>query len=67
MQPVQVNQPIAATSSTGLFGTKIPASAAFLVGILLFLLPFAEVKCNGETVASNTGIGIAMGKDWKET
>src|ERR1700750_272312 len=67
MQPVQVNQPIAATSSTGCVGTKIPGSAAFLVGILLFLLPFAEVKCNGETVASNTGIGIAMGKDWKET
>jgi hypothetical protein len=55
-----------ATSSAGLFGTKIPASAAFLVAILLFLLPFAEVKCNGTALANNTGVGIAMGSEWKE-
>jgi len=55
-----------ATSSMGLFGTKIPASAAFLIAILLFLLPFAEIRCNGSAVASNTGIGIALGSDWKE-
>jgi hypothetical protein len=54
------------TSSPGLFGTKIPATAAFLIAILLFLLPFAEIKCNGTALANNTGIGIAMGTDWKE-
>ncbi|HEY1869995.1 MAG TPA: hypothetical protein VGG71_03000 [Chitinophagaceae bacterium] len=53
-------------SSTGLFGTKIPASAAFLIAVLLFLLPFAEVKCNGAAMASNTGLGIATGSEWKE-
>ena len=69
MEPVQTQAPPPtppSTSSTGLFGTKIPASAAFLVAILLFLLPFAEVKCNGTALASNTGIGIAMGSEWKE-
>ena len=41
--------PTVATSTTvssarGLFGSKIPASAAFIIAILLFLLPFAEIK-----------------------
>ncbi|HMG67581.1 MAG TPA: hypothetical protein VK588_07840 [Chitinophagaceae bacterium] len=47
-------------------GTKIPATAAFLIAILLFLLPFAEIRCNGSAIASNTGVGIAMGSQWKE-
>ena len=51
----------------GVFGTKIPSGVSFAVGILLFLLPFAEVKCNGNSFANNTGLGIAIGKEWKET
>ncbi len=70
MEPIQETQATTpappATSSPGLFGTKIPATAAFLVAVLLFLLPFAEIKCNDTTLASNTGIGIATGSDWKE-
>ncbi len=67
MEPTQQQEPSPATpSSTGIFGTKIPATAAFLVAILLFLLPFAEVRCNGSTMANNTGVGIAMGSEWKE-
>ena len=58
--------PPAAPSSAGIFGTKIPATAAFLVAVLLFLLPFAEVRCNGSALANNTGLGIAMGGEWKE-
>lgn len=53
-------------SSTNIWGTKIPATAAFLIVILLFLLPFAEVRCNGNPMARNTGLGIAMGSEWKE-
>lgn len=67
MEPAQAKAtPPAVPSSAGLFGTKIPASAAFLVVVLLFLLPFAEVRCNGTALASNTGLGIAMGSAWKE-
>src|SRR6266496_5040162 len=70
MEPTQQQEPVVASpatpSSTGIFGTKIPATAAFLVAILLFLLPFAEVRCNGSTMANNTGVGIAMGSEWKE-
>jgi len=58
--------PPTTTSSKGIFGTKIPATTAFAIGILLFLLPFAEVKCNDTTLARNTGLGIATGSKWKE-
>ena len=54
------------TTPRGMFGSNIPSAVAFLVGILLFLLPFAEVRCNGTPLANNTGLGIAMGSDWKE-
>jgi len=68
MEPVQTTatpQP-PVTSSPGLLGTKIPATAAFVLAVLLFLLPFAEVKCNGTPIANNTGLGIAIGSEWKE-
>jgi hypothetical protein len=42
-------------------------SVSFLVGILLFLLPFVEIKCNGQTFATNTGVGLALGTDYKTT
>jgi hypothetical protein len=66
-QGAQANTPISPTSSSpGLFGTKIPSSMAFLIAMLLFLLPFAEIRCNGKAVANNTGLGIATGAEWKE-
>src|ERR1043166_8955136 len=49
----------------GMFGTKVPSSVTFLVGILLFLLPFAEIKCGGTKIMSNTGLNIATGGKWK--
>lgn len=36
------------------------------MAVLLFLLPFAEIKCNNTVIANNTGVGIALGSDWKE-
>src|SRR5690349_6771929 len=70
MEPTQGTQATApvstSTPSPGLFGTKIPSSIAFLVAVLLFLLPFAEIRCNGAAVANNTGLGIATGTEWKE-
>lgn len=43
------------------------SSVSFLVAILLFLLPFVEIKCNDRTLASNTGIGLAFGTNYKTT
>jgi hypothetical protein len=42
-------------------------SIAFLVAVLLFLLPFVDIKCNGRSLATNTGIGLALGTDYKTT
>lgn len=70
MEPLQgapTNTPTSATTPpTGIFGTKIPSSVAFVLAVLLFLLPFAEIRCNGSAVANNTGLGIATGAEWKE-
>lgn len=40
-------------------------SITFLVGTLLFLLPFVNIKCKGETLVSNTGVGLALGINYK--
>jgi hypothetical protein len=48
-------------SFLGRFGV----STAFLVAILLFLLPFTEIRCNDQPFASNTGLGLALGRDYK--
>ena len=47
------------------FRKRFTATWAFTVGILLFFLPFSELKCSSITIAGNTGIGLAMGKEWK--
>lgn len=54
-----------APAGPGMFGTKVPSSVAFAVGILLFFLPFSELKCSGTTIATKSGLDYAMGKDWK--
>jgi hypothetical protein len=64
-EPTTSYVPAPPSPAPGIFGTKIPSGVAFAVGILLFLLPFAEVKCNGSSLANNTGLGIATGMEWK--
>ncbi len=58
--PVYVPAP-----STGMFGTKIPSAVAFAIAILLFFLPFSEIKCGGQALMNNSGLGFALGKEWK--
>ncbi len=43
------------------------SSISFAVAILLFLLPFVEIRCNGQEFATNTGLGLALGMDYKTT
>src|SRR3977135_642531 len=59
-EPGGVPQPMTTTRVPWLI--RIPASLAFLVGSLLFFLPFVELKCNGELLAKPTGIDLATGK-----
>lgn len=40
-------------------------TVGFLAGTLLFLLPFVNIKCKGETLVSNNGVGLAFGINYK--
>lgn len=50
-----------AAAAPGVFGTKIPSSVAFIVGILLFFMPFVDIKCNGTSLQTVSGIQLATG------
>jgi hypothetical protein len=58
---------MAATYDDNFFRKRYTTPIAFLVGILLFLLPFVEIKCNDAPFAENTGLGLAFGTDYKIT
>jgi len=51
--------------SRGVFGSGIPSTIAFAIGVLLFLLPFSEIKCGGQTLMSKSGLDYALGNNWK--
>jgi hypothetical protein len=71
----------ATAPARGLLGTKIPSSVVFVIGILVFLMPFVELRCNnadaktdmggfdlnygGQMAITNTGVGLAFGSEWK--
>jgi hypothetical protein len=40
-------------------------SVAFLLAVLLFFLPFVNIKCKGQNLVSNNGIGLAFGTNYK--
>lgn len=52
-------------TAANFFRQKYIVPIPFLVGILLFLLPFVEIKCNGQPFAENTGLGLAIGTNYK--
>lgn len=70
---------VPAPAASGIFGSPVPSSVAFAVGILLFLMPFAELKCTSKAdkensgfsfsssalKITNTGLGLAIGGQWK--
>lgn len=53
-----IQQPV---PTPGLFGTKIPSVAAFVVGILLFFMPFIDIKCNDASLQKVNGAELATG------
>ncbi len=50
-----------ASAAPGIFGTKIPATVAFAVATLLFLMPFVDIKCNGTSLQTISGLQLATG------
>lgn len=47
------------------FRRRYTVTFALLAALLLFLLPFAQVKCANSVLAENSGLGIAAGFPWK--
>ncbi len=45
----------------GIFGTKIPSSVAFGIGVLLFFMPFVDIKCNTMILQKVSGVQLATG------
>lgn len=60
-QPTIPQTPAIPTPSPGVFGTKIPSSVTFAVGVILFFMPFIEIKCSSMTIQSVSGIQLATG------
>ena len=63
---MDTNQPtdkivIMAPPQPGVFGTKIPSSVAFIAGILLFFMPFIDIKCNNMSLQTVSGFQLATG------
>ena len=50
---------------TGIFNTKIPSAVMFGIGILLFFMPFVDIKCNSMTLQKVTGVQLATGFEIK--
>ncbi|HTD92979.1 MAG TPA: hypothetical protein VK644_04175 [Chitinophagaceae bacterium] len=64
MTEIQATPPPAPPASTapgGIFGTKIPSTVVFGIAILLFLLPFVEIRCNSVSIQSVSGAQLATG------
>ena len=49
----------------GIFGTKIPSSVAFGIGILLFFMPFLDIRCNTMILQKVSGLQLATGFEIK--
>lgn len=64
-QPTTSTTVISSPPPQGMFGTRVPSSVAFLVGILLFLLPFSEIRCGGTKIMTKSGLDYALGNEWK--
>jgi hypothetical protein len=65
------NQPTAsptyapASAAPGMFGTKIPSSVAFIIGVLLFFMPFIDIRCNNMSLQQVSGFQLATGFQMK--
>jgi hypothetical protein len=53
--------PITPTVMPGILGTKIPAAVTFGIAVLLFFMPFINIKCNSLTLQKVSGAQLATG------
>lgn len=66
-QPTSPTTYVPAAPSPGLFGSKIPSAIAFIVAVLLFFMPFVDIKCNNMSLQQVSGIQLATGFKMKNS
>lgn len=64
-QPTTTTPPPMHTPATGVLGTKVPSSVAFVAGVLLFFMPFVVIKCNNMPLQEVSGFQLATGFQMK--
>src|SRR5689334_14114317 len=64
-QPTASPAPVYSVPPRSMLSTGTPTIISFAVVILLFILPFSELRCGSTALASKSGIGFAIGSDWK--
>lgn len=52
-------------SAPNVMASKAPSSVAFAVGVLLFFLPFVDIKCNNISLQQVSGFQLATGFQMK--
>ena len=53
--------PVTPTAKPGILGTKIPGAVAFGIAVVLFFMPFIDIKCNSLTLQKVSGAQLATG------
>ena len=57
-EPDPTPAPIAPGRMAEFWGTKIPGTVAFGIAILLFFMPFIDIKCNSITLQKVSGVDL---------
>lgn len=52
--------------NSGMFVSKTPSTVAFAVAVLLFLMPFIDIKCNNMSLQQVRGFELATGFEMKK-
>jgi len=65
-QPITNPVNVPASTVPGIFETKIPSTVAYVVGVLLFFMPFVDIKCNNMSLQEVSGIQLATGFTMKK-
>lgn len=53
------------SDSRRFFRRRHNTTAAVALGLLLFLMPFAELRCGNIPIIRNSGLGLAFGSSWR--
>jgi hypothetical protein len=59
--------PVYTAPPGGMFGSKVPSVTGFAIGLLLFLMPFIDIKCNGVSLQQVKGFELATGFEMKKS